>query len=253
MTPTDTVLILTPVKDGVSHLDTYFRGLERLTYPKSLLSLGMLESDSTDGTYESLVKRIDSVRPLFRAVHLFRRHYGFVLPPDVPRWLPQLQVQRRSIMARARNQLLFRALDDETWVLWLDVDVIEYPPDIIEKLLATGKQIVTPHCVCTYGGPSFDRNSWRNHGRYHLQDLRSEGELVRLDAVGGTMLLVHADTHRDGLIFPPFLYGLGNPKVRAGQNHWPGEIETEGLGIMAADAGVQCWGMPHLEIKHHPS
>lgn len=253
MAAADTVLILTPVKNAAPHLATYFSGLEHLTYPKSRLSLGMIESDSTDGTYELLTARIDSIRPLFHAVHLIRRDYGFVLPPHVPRWLPQIQVQRRSILARARNQLLFRALDDETWVLWLDVDVIEFPPDIIERLLATGKQIVTPNCVRTYGGPSFDGNSWRDHGRYHLHDLKSEGELVRLDAVGGTMLLVRADIHRDGLIFPPFLYGLGNPKVRSDENHWAGEIETEGLGIMAADAGVQCWGMPHLEIKHHPS
>jgi peptide chain release factor subunit 1 len=29
-----------------------------------------------------------------------------------------------------------------------------------------------------------------------------------------------------------------------------GELETEGLGIMAGDMGYQCWGMPNLEILH---
>jgi len=29
-----------------------------------------------------------------------------------------------------------------------------------------------------------------------------------------------------------------------------GEIETEGLGIMAHDMGHDCWGLPNLEIKH---
>ena len=85
-----------------------------------------------------------------------------------------------------------------------------------------------------------------------FDDLRDEGDLVALDSVGGTMLLVHADVHRDGLIFPPFPYGLRNAKIRK-RNHWMGELETEGLGIMASDMGVQCWGMPNLEIKHHPS
>ncbi len=136
-------------------------------------------------------------------------------------------------------------------MLWLDVDVIEYPPDVIERLLAAGKRIVTPNCVCRYGGPSFDRNAWRDHGRHHLHDLRDEGEVVPLDAVGGTMLLVDADVHRDGLIFPAFPYGLASPRIRS-DNHWLGEIETEGFGVMAADAGVQCWGMPRLEIRHHP-
>jgi hypothetical protein len=63
------------------------------------------------------------------------------------------------------------------------------------------------------------------------------------------MLLVRAGVHRDGLVFPPFPYGLGNARVRE-NNHWRGEIETEGFGIMASDMGVQCWGMPRLEIRH---
>jgi glycosyltransferase involved in cell wall biosynthesis len=247
----DTVLILTPVKNAAPHLDTYFRGLERLTYPAEALSLGVLEGDSTDGTYEALGRQLERAAGRFRAASLFRRDFGFAIPPGVPRHAHHLQVQRRGVLARARNHLLFRALDDEQWVLWLDVDVIEYPPDVIERLLATGKDIVMPNCVREYGGRSFDLNAWRDHGTRHLHDLRGEGPLVPLDAVGGTMLLVRADVHRDGVIFPPFPYGTANPRIRT-TNHWLGEIETEGLGIMAADAGVRCWGMPHLEIRHSP-
>ena len=69
---------------------------------------------------------------------------------------------------------------------------------------------------------------------------------MRLDAVGGTMLLVKADLHRDGLIFPSFPYGRPSPRARPGR----GELDTEGLGLMAGDMGHQCWGMPHLEIRH---
>jgi peptide chain release factor subunit 1 len=62
------------------------------------------------------------------------------------------------------------------------------------------------------------------------------------------MLLIRADLHRDGLVFPPFLYGVGNDRIREGR----GEVETEGLGILAADMGIECWGMPKLEIRHQP-
>jgi hypothetical protein len=55
--------------------------------------------------------------------------------------------------------------------------------------------------------------------------------------------------HRDGLVFPPFPYGVANPLIRT-NNYWLGELETEGLGIMAHDMGVECWGMPRLEIRH---
>ena len=155
-------------------------------------------------------------------------------------------LMRRSVLARSRNHLLFHALDDEQWVLWIDVDVVEYPPDIIERLLETGKSIVHPHCVLDYGGPTFDLNAWRDHGRVHMDALRAEGELVKLDAVGGTMLLVKADIHRDGLVFPSFPYGRATAAARPGR----AELDTEGLGLMAGDMGHQCWGMPNLEIKH---
>ena len=74
----------------------------------------------------------------------------------------------------------------------------------------------------------------------------SERSAEPLDAVGGTILLVRADVHRGGLVFPPFLYGRESPRIRPVR----GEIETEGLAIMARDRGHACWEMPHLEVRH---
>jgi peptide chain release factor subunit 1 len=67
------------------------------------------------------------------------------------------------------------------------------------------------------------------------------------------MLLVRADLHRDGLVFPPFFYGGRSPFVRDPhplRGKSVGEIETEGLAIMAKDMGMECWGLPDLEIIH---
>jgi hypothetical protein len=241
------VLILTPIKDGALHLETYFTLLRRLDYPARHLSLGWLVSDSSDGTAQELERRLPGLLPHYRRVGLWTRDFGYRLPPGVPRFAEPIQQVRRTILARSRNHLLFRALADEDWVLWIDVDVIDYPPDVVQRMLATGRSIVHPHGVLDPGGPTFDLNAWRDHGRLHMAELRAEGELVRLDAVGGTMLLVRADVHRDGLVFPPFPYGRQSPLVRPGR---AGEIETEGLGLMAKDMGVQPWGMPWLEIRH---
>ncbi len=63
--------------------------------------------------------------------------------------------------------------------------------------------------------------------------------------------MLRADAHRDGLVFPCFPYGRASPRVRPpGANDWHGEVETEGLGLLAADRGVQCWGMPNLRVVH---
>jgi hypothetical protein len=250
-----TVLILTPVKDAADCLDGYAKRLHRLTYPHGLISIGFLESDSSDTSFADLLRRMPTLCNEFRRAQLWKKDFGYRIPPGVPRWEPAIQVERRAILAKSRNHLLFHALDDEAWVLWLDVDVVEYPPDLIERLLAAEKDVVQPHCVLEPGGRTFDLNGWRDHGRLHLDDLRGQGELVELDAVGGTVLLVRADVHREGLVFPAFLYGAANQRVRTGhcrgvEGPLTGEIETEGLGVMAHDMGYRCWGMPHVEVIH---
>ncbi len=266
------ILILTPVKDAEKILDIYFANLSKLQFPHKNISLGFLESDSRDNTYSMLKEKLPELEKDFRKVGLWKKDFGFQISKGTPRWASKIQYQRRAVLARSRNNLLFRALDDEDWVLWLDVDVIEYQADIIQHLLATGKEIVHPNCVLEYGGRSYDQNAWRDRKKYHLDDLRGEGDLVRLHSVGGTMLLVKSELHRDGLIFPPFLYGrkskliprtnffLANKKdmvIESGKiiqkfinGEYQGEMETEGFGIMAYDMGYECWGMPNLEIRH---
>jgi hypothetical protein len=236
---------------------SYFSALTKLTYPRELISIGFLESDSRDNTYELFAQQAARLGRLYRRVSVWKRDFGFEIPAGVSRWSPEWQLRRRTVLARSRNHLLSRALADEDWVLWIDADVISYPADIVERLLATGKDIVNPHCLVNQGNgmrKTFDLNAWRDHGRLHLNDLRAEGDVVPLDAVGGAMLLVRADAHRDGLIFPPFLYGRKSTIVRE-DGLFPssdGEIETEGLGVMASDMGYECWGMPNLEILHYP-
>jgi hypothetical protein len=248
------VLVLTPAKQAAPHLDAYLDRLASLKYPRELISLGLLEGDSTDRTYELIVERLGQLEDRYRRVTLVRWDAGFRIPDGVPRWAPPFQLPRRVVLAKARNRLLMAALRDEEWVLWLDVDVVDYPPDVIDRLLAADKDIVTPHCVVSAGGQTFDWNAWREKGRVRMDALRGGPDLVRLDAVGGTMLLVRAELHREGLVFPPYLHGAQSRFARDPSpftgGRGVGEVETEGFGIMAKDMGYECWGMPNLEIVH---
>ncbi len=244
-------LVLTPVKNARAYLERYARLLERLDWPRASLSLGLLESDSSDGTLAAL----ESLRPRLEQrasrVTLLNKNFGFQTPLGLPRWEPALQIARRAVLARSRNHLLFGALRDEEWVLWLDVDVVDYPPDILKRLIAEDRAILQPHCVTEPGGKTFDLNAWADGGRRTMHDMRGQTAPVRLDSVGGCMLLVRADLHRDGLIFPAFRYGLRNTAIRDPHPVWgAGEIETEGLAMLARDMGYQCWGLPDLEIIH---
>jgi glycosyltransferase involved in cell wall biosynthesis len=150
--PIPRVLILTPVKGAERHLPRYVELIERLDWPREQLSVALLEGDSTDGTHAAAESLLPRLRERTRRAELFRRDFGFNIPPGVPRWAWAFQQMRRAVLARARNHLLFRALDDEDWVLWIDVDVIDYPPDVLKQLLATGYEIVVPNCVKKPGG-----------------------------------------------------------------------------------------------------
>lgn len=243
---TPRVVVLTPVKDAAAELRAYCARLNALSFPHKRIDIGFLESDSRDATYDILKRDAPRLLSSFRSVGVWKRDFDFRVPMGVPRWSEAIQPERRAVLARSRNHLLSHALTEQEWVLWLDVDVDDYPPDLIQRLLATMRTIVQPHCVQTFGGETFDKNAWRDQGAVHMDQLRGGEEFVELDAVGGTVLWIHADLHRDGLIFPPFPYGLRSGKARDGR----GEVETEGLGIMAHDMGHIPWGMPDFEVRH---
>ncbi|MGQ9371117.1 glycosyltransferase [Azospirillum sp. ST 5-10] len=250
------VLVLIPVRNARRHLPALLTLLERLDHPRDRLSLALLEGDSEDGSAAFLEAELPRLAGRFRRVELHRHDTGVRF--DGPRWAPAVQRLRRGAIARARNRLLQAALRDEEWVLWVDADVADAPADALRRLLDSGHDIVVPHCVLQPGGPTFDLNTFqltdgaageaqhmvdglvqppRGVGRRYLDALRGRGP-VPVDGVGGTMLLVRADLHRDGLVFPAAPYR--------------GYIETEGLAMMARDMGVTCWGLPDLEIRHAP-
>jgi hypothetical protein len=254
--PPPRVLILTPLRDAASVLGRYAENLRSLTYPRERITLAVLEGDSQDGTYDACTALVAELDAELRGARLFKR--DFLFHSVGPRWDPRIQRRRRAVIARARNHLLLHALDDEDWVLWLDADVTDFPADVIERLLEARRDVVVPHCVVAPGAETFDLNTfqytaearlvdWSRYvidgiltppkglARRYLDQMRGE-ELVRVDCVGGTMLLVRADLHRDGLVFPHYPYGL--------------HIETEGLAVMARDMGHDCWAMPDLEIVH---
>jgi hypothetical protein len=252
--PAGEVLVLTPIKDGRRFLPRYFELIDRLDAGGAPLSIAFIEGDSRDGTYEALEAQLAAARHRFARVVLLQQHDGLEIRGS--RRVAAVQRERRAAIARARNRLLAGALGDAEWALWLDVDVVDYPSDLLRRLRAADKDIVAAHCVHASGG-TFDLNTFvfangatrgdpaylvdglsqppRGVGRRYLEDFADE-ELVRVDSVGGAALLVRAQLHRDGLNFPAFSYG--------------GYIETEGLAMMASDQGYECWALPQLRITH---
>ncbi|KAF1927743.1 glycosyltransferase family 62 protein [Didymella exigua CBS 183.55] len=184
------------------------------------------------------------------------------------------QKARRAAMAKARNSLLFTTLGPTTsWVLWMDADVVETPGSLIQDLAAYDVPIIAPNCFQRYYNDDkkamdarpYDFNNWidsatardlgakmgkddillegyaematyRSLMAYMHDPAADAGAKVKLDGVGGATLLVKAEVHRDGAMFPPFaFYHL---------------IETEGFAKMAARLNWDAFGLPNYLVYH---
>tara|TARA_B110000211_G_C14082977_1_gene555428 strand:+ start:1345 stop:2925 length:1581 start_codon:yes stop_codon:yes gene_type:complete len=258
--PTDTnVSILIPIRDAEPFLDRCFDLLLALKYPKDRLKIVFCEGDTIDDTVHKLRHLIEQHQDKFRAIEVATLQGNNDIQRS-KRWLPHLQFSRRSTLARVRNHLINKGLKrDDHWALWIDVDVCDYDPNIIGRLLAEKSKVVTPDCVLEWGGPSYDLSAFnddreiRDHAYYkhvkaglymppadhyarrHLHDFRFI-DRVPLSSVGGTMLLVHASVHHAGVRFPELLYD--------------DLLETEGFGRICRNFGVQPIGLPNIQIRH---
>ena len=156
----------------------------------------------------------------------------------------------------------------------MDADIVETPPTLIQDLASHDKPIVVPNCFQRFINTEtnkmdirpYDFNSWQDSrtaqdlaskmgpdeillegyaemptyrtlmaylaDRSESRDTRRE---MKLDGVGGTALMVKADVHRDGAMFPPFaFYHL---------------LETEGFARMAKRLGWESWGLPNYFVS----
>ena len=204
------VLILTPIRDGRPFLNRYVSLLERLDFDGSCLSLGLMEGDSVDGSFQALEQLQPRLARRFRRVALHRHHLH---PAGVggDRLAMSSNREQTARLAEIRNRLLLACLDDEDWVLWLDLDRVDHPADLLRQLLGASRDLVT----------ASGSDSSPGGADQHLRDVEGQA---------GMPLLVRADLHRRGLNFPivPYEDRLG----------------TEGFLHMARAQGVRCWALP---------
>ncbi|MCJ1244466.1 hypothetical protein MMC30_001664 [Trapelia coarctata] len=234
------VLILTPLRDASTYIPKHFELLLKLTYPHSLIDLAFLVGDSSDDTIAVLASELDRVQNRkdsvsFRSVKVVQKDFGVHHHQDVEdRHSFAAQGPRRKAIAKARNYLLYSALQPEhSWVYWRDVDIWDSPNAILEDFIAHNKDILVPNIwfhryenkVDIEG--RFDYNSWQESpeglalaatlekdvilaegyreyatGRTHMALMgdwrKNKDEEIPLDGIGGVNILVKADVHRSG-------------------------------------------------------
>lgn len=273
------VLILTPMS---KFLPEYWENLNKLTYDHSLISLGFIFPRTADGdealkALETALKKSKAENKLkFKKITLLRQDSNSLKSQsEKDRHAFKVQKDRRSMMALARNSLVFTTISPTTsWVLWLDADIVETPPTLIQDLAGHNKPVLSANVYQRYFDESskqdsirpYDFNNWvESEEGLKIASTLGDDEIIvegyaematyrplmahfydaigdvntemPLDGVGGGAVLVKADVHRDGAMFPSFpFYHL---------------IETEGFAKMAKRLGYEVFGLPNYLVYHH--
>ncbi|XP_029651317.1 mannan polymerase complex subunit mnn9 [Octopus sinensis] len=261
------ILILTPFDNFASFFNQYFNILNSLSYPHCRLRIAIGIDKYGVPSPKLAQRQVSKISHKFRSIEV----YHLDIPDDATLMLARhsdkhnetIQLNRRRRLAQVRNFLLMSALRDEKYVLWLDSDLREVPHDLIQTLLSAHVPIVVPSCMYRKAPNTldiYDRNSWRETKeskeylnskepgylmlegymnkslRQYLPELKHEGKVVSLDGVGSSCLLVDANVHRRGVIFPPYLV-----------NH---HLESEGFAQIAKSLNYQLFGMPNIVVIH---
>lgn len=280
----EAVLILTPM---ARFYQEYWDNLLKLDYPHDLITLGFILPKTKEGNAATTALQAQIAKTQrwgpealrFKSIVILRQDFDQPIQSqdEAERHKMQNQKPRRAAMSKARNSLLFTTLGPQTsWVLWLDADIIETPPTLIQDLASHDRPVIVPNCFQRYRDAEskkmeerpYDFNSWQDSEiaqkmgeqmsredillegyhdmptyrtlmAYMTSDDKNPRHEVLLDGVGGTALLVKADVHRDGAMFPPFsFYHL---------------IETEGFAKMAKRLGWQPYGLPNYKVSLQPT
>ncbi|KAL4161606.1 hypothetical protein PRNP1_002158 [Phytophthora ramorum] len=268
----DAVLLMVVFNDAESwgsgrDVTDFFNLIRAFDYPTGQISVTMLTS-SVDEFRKIKSLFVQFIREYVQLTVIFRNDFAQEGLTRENRHAEALQNNRRRMLARYRNYALLATM--QVWhqhVVWLDADIKVVPGDLMRRMVQSGRDIVEPMCIRMHHANStpddwyeYDLNAWvgerptRRDGASapspsrvkHMWDLRGKKqEFVPLDSVGGTMLYVNADVHRQGVLFTIHNV-IGSEWAEEGYD----AIETEGLCYTAHFLGFKCWAMPQDLIVH---
>lgn len=232
------------------------------------------EGDAALRRLEKAVKQTQTTKGKFKKITILRQDTPLLeLQAEKDRHALKVQKERRLMMALARNSLVFTTVGPKTaWVLWLDLDIVETPATLLQDMIDHNKPVLSANVYQRYekdGAPAirpYDFNNWVESEEglklalgmkddeiivegyaelatyrplmAHFYDEKGDASVeMPLDGVGGGAVLVNADVHRDGAMFPSFpFYHL---------------IETEGFAKMAKRLGYEVYGLPNYLVYHY--
>ncbi|KAI0204015.1 Anp1-domain-containing protein [Astrocystis sublimbata] len=139
------------------------------------VTLGLMTSSREE--YDKAVKATE--RYPFARVQLYYREDQGPKIAFATRHKPQVQRQLRGRIASMRNYLMLRTLRDEQHLVWVDPDIVEISPDMVQTMMGHADRhssvgIMTALCTKTRAH-NYDKSAWALR-RQVLDELTLEGE-----------------------------------------------------------------------------
>lgn len=204
------------------------------------------------------------------------------------RHTPEAQKQRRRLLSRLRNFLVFNGIGPEVYSLSIDSDVIELPKNLLSTFIKSQKDIATIRIdIKNQEGKvvhaDYDLNSWAGDRRVpneeedkqldkdpnyffeprpgrnpiHFNDLHKNPEKFNIDP-NDPEATFELNAVGGAVLFVKtevFKQGVMFPPYYLIGTKWERKegydgIETEGLCYQAKTIGYSCWGFPNLVGYH---
>jgi exosome complex RNA-binding protein Rrp42 (RNase PH superfamily) len=84
--------------------------------------------------------------------------------------------------------------NEHVWVLWLDVDVIDYPSTVLDDLVSLDVDVVVPNCLLKTEDNSFwgyDKNNWQETDDSINMQKDLDEDIVLVEGKVSTEISVH--------------------------------------------------------------
>lgn len=272
------LLLCMPLRNAAPVLPMMMSHLSNLTYPRRLIDIAFLVSDSDDSTEVDLELGLRAALekdPNFKDFHsisIYQKDFGAIIGQGFDdRHGVAIQAVRRKLMGRARNWLTSVALKPyHSWVYWRDADIETSPPTIIQDLMKHGRDVIVPNVwrpLPDWLGSEqpYDLNSWQESDpALELAKSLNEDDVIVEGYAEYTTWRPHLAYFRSAEGNPDEIFdldGIGGVSILARAcvfrrgAMFPGfafmnHAETEGFGKMCRKMGFTVSGLPHYTIWH---
>ena len=225
---TPNVTICSPFRDAADTLAEYINRIADLDYPFENRRYVFVEGDSMDNTWKELqLWTEDDDRYTLVKCDTGAPHYPSIV-----------NIERFATLAQVFNAALDAVdLEWSDYVLFLPSD-IRYAPDLLKRLLAAERYIISPFVWITIDGVYHFYDTWAFQRMGHsfsgftptMSDYGTKP--IAMDTVGG-VTLIKADV------------------LRLGVRYTPDEVDR-GLCGMAREKGFTVWADPTTHVYHPP-